>query len=140
MFGPEAYLTAREEDSRRVQVVTIDNGWLVTVHNPVKAVGETEKMYKALATILPSINMGAGAGAVRGVDEELDSYKKDDPERAEKAQAQIKKIQETVNAAFEDAPSLHKPIETYAFIDFKKMMAFLEEHLSVQEVRAPAGT
>lgn len=140
MLGQPYHVGGMEEESRRVEIATIDNGWIVTVHNPIKVAGETENMYKALATILPTINMGAGAGAVRGVDEELDSYKKDDPERAEKAQAQIKQIQETVNAAFEEPPTLRKPVEVYAFLDKKKMMAFLDEHLSVQEVPAPVGT
>lgn len=131
MRGP-AYLAAPpmdEGDGRLVNISAIDNGWLVTVTNPVKHVGETEKMYKALATILPQINMGAGMGAARGMDEEIDSYKQNDEGREESYKKKMETIQKVVQEAFEEKPSLRKPVETYAFLDFEKMMTFLREEL-----------
>lgn len=124
--------------SRRVEIQFVDNGWIVTVTNPPpRKVNEVEKMYKALTTILPSINNLGARGMAQGIDEEMDPYKENDESREAKMREKVKLAQDVVEKAFADPVMVQKPFEVYLFLDVEKMMAFLRE-LVVGAV--PSGT
>ena len=117
--------------SRALSIKKVENGWVVTVMNPVQRPNDTRDYFKALAKALPAINMGSGRAAIEGMNEGMDPYKETDAEAKAKQKENIKDAQKIVEEAFaEGAPStLRKPIENYVFVDFKKMMAFIEEIL-----------
>jgi len=123
------YSTGDDESSLNIKKV--ENGWVVTVHTHMERKDPTASYFKALAKALPAINMGSGRAVVEGMDEGMDPYKKTDAEAKAEQKQNIKDAQKVVEEAFaEGAPTnLRKPIEVYCFVDFKKMMAFIEEIL-----------
>jgi len=116
-------------DSKTVSVKPLENGWLVIVTNPFRPIDPTEKMYRAIGHIIPQINAAAGAGIAQGIDEEMDAYKARDVDRVKAKAEKAALLQGAIEDAFADKKSIRKPIETYCFIDFNKMLEFLKEEL-----------
>jgi len=122
---------------RRLDIVRTENGWIVTVYNPPgRYVDPQEKMFKALATVLPAINRAGGRGFMEGADEAHEPWKAGSEDRAEEAKQHIALAQKAVNEAFDDKGPLHKPVETHVFIDHAKMLEFVGKAMAL-EGRAP---
>lgn len=131
MPPPLGFIDGYSNDDRRVEIKRIDNGWIVTVFNPQgRYVDPSEKMFKAMASVMPIINKAGGKGFHDGLDEGAEPWKENDESRHEKGKHQAELAQKAIENAFATAEPLRKQVETFVFIDHAKMMEFVSKTMA----------
>jgi hypothetical protein len=146
MHGMGSYVTgsplpgASARQGRNVEIKAVDNGWLVTIQNPLDHEDPTmlgvSAGLRAMVQAVSEINKAGGAGLVQGMDEELDDYKKNDEDRAKRQELIMKKTQENIDKAMK-APKKRRAFECYVFLDKAKLISFLSELLVIETPEDP---
>ena len=126
-----------DRGNRSIDIQAVDNGWVVTVQNPIPRVDPNTEMlgryFSAIGTVLPEINRESGAAAVEGIDEELDPYKRNDESRQERQARKQEILQKVIKeATTEPKRPLRRPFEVYVFLDKAKLISFLNELLVIE--------
>lgn len=117
------------QDELQIHIRKVENGWSVKVLNPPPPKKDpTEKMYRAIAEIVPQIQNIAGHSMARGVEEEVDAYKENDADRESSFKSKTDLLMKAVDKAFSDGPRpLRKPQEEYVFLDHAALVKFVSE-------------
>ena|SRR3990167_3956191 len=118
----------QEVAAKSAVITRASNGWIVTIAHPAPPAPEPgQAMLAGMAEILPIINKVAGKGAIQGIDEEIDPWKRGDGTREENLREDIDKAKEEIAKEFRQ-PVRTGP-ETHVFIEPKEMLAFLQQFM-----------
>lgn len=134
---------AAEGAGLNCNITKVENGYVVTVNAPYPTSFGTaeipaqldEDFLNGMVDASIEIQKAAGGAAVRGVDEEIDAWKKDDGEREEKSEAARKKAKENITKAVKSAKAkiekknavveIFKPTSIYVFGTLLEALSFI---------------